>query len=45
LALSGETCLVGSYRDDIGLNDNQGSAYFYERMSRIYLPLVVKNSS
>ena len=30
VALSGDTALVGAYRNDVGSNDDQGSAYFYQ---------------
>lgn len=31
VALSGETALIGAYRDDIGANTDQGSAYVFVR--------------
>jgi len=31
VALSGDTALVGAYSDDVGANDNQGSAYVFTR--------------
>ena len=31
MALSGDTALVGAYRDDVGANTDQGSAYVFTR--------------
>ena len=31
VSISGDTVVVGAYLDDIGLNDNQGSAYIFEK--------------
>ncbi len=31
VAISGETAVVGAYRDDVGANSNQGSAYVFVR--------------
>jgi hypothetical protein len=45
VALSGDTALVGAQFDDIGANDDQGSAYFFKQLPfAVYLPLVSKNA-
>ena len=46
VALSGDTALVGAVSDDVGANDSQGSAYFYDItvLFEIYLPLVLRNA-
>jgi len=31
MAVSGDTAVVGAYSDDVGPNDNQGSAYVFVR--------------
>jgi hypothetical protein len=31
VAISGDTAVVGAYRDDVGVNPNQGSAYIFTR--------------
>ena len=36
LSADGNTALVGSYRDDTGLNIDQGSAYFYTRSGSMW---------
>jgi len=43
-AISDDTALVGAAWDDIGANANQGSVYFYQLLSAIYLPLVVREA-
>jgi hypothetical protein len=44
--LAGTTALVGAFYDDVGVNADQGSAYFYDitvQNSLLYLPVVYKS--
>jgi hypothetical protein len=45
VALDGERALVGAPGANIGGNNNQGKAYFFERreLAQLYLPLIVRN--
>lgn len=36
VALSGDTAIVGSYSDDVGSNQNQGSAYVFARSGTVW---------
>jgi hypothetical protein len=44
VALTGDTALVGASTDDVGTNSDQGSAYFFRWVFRVYLPLVLRNA-
>jgi len=44
VAVSGDTTLVGASSDDVDTNADQGSAYFFERLFAVYLPLVLRNA-
>jgi hypothetical protein len=45
VALWGNTALVGAPTDDVGANENQGSAYFYTFSWTTYVPLILKKAS
>ena len=42
VAISGDTVVVGAYKDDIGSNVDQGSAYVFRQSLAINLPLIIR---
>jgi hypothetical protein len=42
-AISGETALVGAQGADVGTHADQGAAYVYTVLHRVYLPLVARD--
>ncbi len=38
VSISGDTVIIGAYLDDIGVNDNQGSAYIFIRNGTTWTP-------